>query len=515
MKRVAASLLCRRPPWCWPLAIAGIAQDKPATPPSTNDPRVGAEAGLPRRRPGRAQHGAGRDDAEADGFFDPKAPAGIVRRRAADRGGVARRCGDAGRRRRRPPRRPRRRHRRTPPTPPPADPDAAPRRPPPRRRRRRRAELRQLRHRVPPRRHVPRQLQRLQHLRHRDAEEAAAARLGRLPRRAGRHVGPRQPAVHVGRADARPRRLRHAGRDRDGRAPSGSAASASSTSPTSASRSRSPRSRRCRGSHTHTLVDRSEGQGQHLHLRLGHRRRCARARSSPAARAKGPDEDPNTALFSIDVIKVPLAAPAKAAIVNRPRIFADPKTGAIAGLVAGRRPRRRHAGGARHEPVPRHHRVSRTSGSRRAPAPGNGILLDISDPVNPVRLDAGRRQELRLLALGDVQQRRHQGDLHRRVGRRHAAALPRDRSARPGAPTPSSTSSTRSCSSAATSRCRRRRPTRRTASRTTARSFRCRGATSWSRRWYQGGVSVFDFTDSAQAGRDRLLRSRPDRRRRT
>ena len=31
--------------------------------------------------------------------------------------------------------------------------------------------------------------------------------------------------------------------------------------------------------------------------------------------------------------------------------------------------------------------------------------------------------------------------------------------------------------------------------------------------WYQGGVSVFDFTDSAQPGRDRLLRPRPDRRR--
>ena len=30
--------------------------------------------------------------------------------------------------------------------------------------------------------------------------------------------------------------------------------------------------------------------------------------------------------------------------------------------------------------------------------------------------------------------------------------------------------------------------------------------------WYQGGVSVFDFTDSAQAGRDRVLRSRADRR---
>ena len=39
---------------------------------------------------------------------------------------------------------------------------------------------------------------------------------------------------------------------------------------------------------------------------------------------------------------------------------------------------------------------------------GNGILMDISDPVNPKRLDHVDRQELRLLALGHVQQRRHQ-----------------------------------------------------------------------------------------------------------
>ena len=48
-----------------------------------------------------------------------------------------------------------------------------------------------------------------------------------------------------------------------------------------------------------------------------------------------PEEDPNTALFSIDVIKVPLKAPEKAAIVNRPRLFADPTTGNISGLWQG------------------------------------------------------------------------------------------------------------------------------------------------------------------------------------
>ncbi len=28
--------------------------------------------------------------------------------------------------------------------------------------------------------------------------------------------------------------------------------------------------------------------------------------------------------------------------------------------------------------------------------------------------------------------------------------------------------------------------------------------------WYQGGISIFDFTDSVEAGRDRVLRPRPD-----
>ena len=62
--------------------------------------------------------------------------------------------------------------------------------------------------------------------------EAEAPRLGRVPRRPGRRVDPRQSAVHVGGADARPRRLRHTGRVRRRSAPSASAASGSSTSAT-------------------------------------------------------------------------------------------------------------------------------------------------------------------------------------------------------------------------------------------------------------------------------------------
>jgi hypothetical protein len=92
-------------------------------------------------------------------------------------------------------------------------------------------------------------------------------------------------------------------------------------------------------------------------------------------------------LFSIDVIQVPLSAPEKARIVNRPRIFADPATGAIAGLWKG----------GDHGPGTQRARATSQChdltvfpelGLAAGACAGNGILLDISDPVNPVRLDA-------------------------------------------------------------------------------------------------------------------------------
>ena len=82
-----------------------------------------------------------------------------------------------------------------------------------------------------------------------------------------------------------------------------------------------------------------------------------RARSSPAAPDGDPKDDPNTALFSIDVIQVPLAAPEKArdrqpaAHLRRPGDRRDRRP------VAGRRSRPRHAEDVGDQPVPRHHRV--------------------------------------------------------------------------------------------------------------------------------------------------------------
>src|SRR3954453_17626692 len=76
----------------------------------------------------------------------------------------------------------------------------------------------------------------------------------------------------------------------------------------------------CRGSHTHTVVvDPKDPDNVYVYISGSAGVRspnelpgCVRAR---------PEEDPNSALFRIEVIKVPLAHPEQAAIVNSPRIF--------------------------------------------------------------------------------------------------------------------------------------------------------------------------------------------------
>ena len=142
----------------------------------------------------------------------------------------------------------------------------------------------------------------------------------------------------------------------------------------------------CRGSHTHTLVT-SPADTDHLYV-YGSGTGAVRAGEELAeCSAKDPKEDPNTALFSIDVIKVPIAAPQQAAIVNRPRIFADPATGAIAGLWPGGS----HGEGTQSSRLTNQcHDITvfPDAGLAAGACAGNGILLDISDPVKPVRLDA-------------------------------------------------------------------------------------------------------------------------------
>ena len=141
----------------------------------------------------------------------------------------------------------------------------------------------------------------------------------------------------------------------------------------------------CRGSHTHTLVPDVDDKGN-LYVYGSGTSSVRSAEELAGCSGLDPKEDPNTALFSIDVIQVPLAAPEQARIVNRPRIFADPATGAISGLWQG----------GDHGPGTQRSRMTNQChditvipeiGLAAGACSGNGILLDISDPEKPVRLD--------------------------------------------------------------------------------------------------------------------------------
>ncbi|HJO39405.1 MAG: hypothetical protein QGF21_10640 [Vicinamibacterales bacterium] len=145
----------------------------------------------------------------------------------------------------------------------------------------------------------------------------------------------------------------------------------------------------CRGSHTHTLVPDPNDSGM-LYL-YGQGTGSVRSGDEldgcvDLEEDQDPDERPDTALFSIDVIEVPLSAPATARIVNRPRIFADPETGSISGLWQGGD----HGDGTQNSRMTNQcHDITvyPEMGLAAGACSGNGILLDISDPANPERLD--------------------------------------------------------------------------------------------------------------------------------
>src|SRR4051794_39510767 len=78
----------------------------------------------------------------------------------------------------------------------------------------------------------------------------------------------------------------------------------------------------CRGSHTHTVVvDPKDADNVYVYVSGS-----APVRSPselPGCSSADPSQDPNSARFRIEVIKVPLAHPEQAAIVSSPRIFND------------------------------------------------------------------------------------------------------------------------------------------------------------------------------------------------
>ena len=76
----------------------------------------------------------------------------------------------------------------------------------------------------------------------------------------------------------------------------------------------------CRGSHTHTLVEDPKDQ-DNVYIYISGGSPVRSPSEMPTCVRETPDKNPNSSLFMIEVIKVPLAHPEQAAIVNRARIF--------------------------------------------------------------------------------------------------------------------------------------------------------------------------------------------------
>ncbi len=78
----------------------------------------------------------------------------------------------------------------------------------------------------------------------------------------------------------------------------------------------------CRGSHTHTVL-KHPGDDQNVYIYVSGSAPVRPAEEMAGCSGASPAQDPNTALFRIEVIRVPLDNPAGAEIVSSPRIFED------------------------------------------------------------------------------------------------------------------------------------------------------------------------------------------------
>ncbi|MFA9446079.1 LVIVD repeat-containing protein [Egicoccus sp. AB-alg6-2] len=143
----------------------------------------------------------------------------------------------------------------------------------------------------------------------------------------------------------------------------------------------------CRGSHTHRLVpDLNDPSRIYVYVngtssvRSGDELEgCA----NPPATAE--DFDEASSRFRIEVIEVPLANPAAAEIVNEPRLFADDE-----GNIDGLWPGGSHGPGTQNTTqTDACHDITvfPEIGLAAGACEGNGLLLDISDPANPKRID--------------------------------------------------------------------------------------------------------------------------------
>lgn len=139
----------------------------------------------------------------------------------------------------------------------------------------------------------------------------------------------------------------------------------------------------CRGSHTHSIVSVDES------FIIVYNSGTSRVRDDEEL-AGCSDDSPwrneQTALFRIDVIEIPIERPQDARIIHSPGVFADPDTGFLAGLWerGDHGPRTQTTNETNHcHDITVFPSLNIAAGA----CSGNGIIFDVSDPINPTRID--------------------------------------------------------------------------------------------------------------------------------
>lgn len=140
----------------------------------------------------------------------------------------------------------------------------------------------------------------------------------------------------------------------------------------------------CRGSHTHSVVSGPGRNGKIVVYNSG--TSSIRDNEELDGCYGGTPGDNRTALFRIDVIEIPVDDPSKARIVDSPSVFADPKTGRLSGLWQG---------GDHGDDTQSTRRTDQCHDITVFPSAkiaagacsGNGIIFDISNPLKPKRID--------------------------------------------------------------------------------------------------------------------------------
>ena len=140
----------------------------------------------------------------------------------------------------------------------------------------------------------------------------------------------------------------------------------------------------CRGSHTHSVVSGPTQDNKIIVYNSGTAQ--IRDREELDQCIGEVPGDNRTALFRIDIIEIPISNPSESRIVSSPTVFADPESGALGGLWAGGD----HGDNSQEtNRTDQCHDITVFPSANIAAGAcsGNGILFDISDPYNPTRLD--------------------------------------------------------------------------------------------------------------------------------